>query len=738
MRKAISMWLLVLAWSVATAQSRDLTAVPFFQLLGRITDSAGGPLASATVQFTTAKDTITTLTGGNGDFIFHRLVTRAFQLKLTMKGYLPYSHAYTVANDRHSVQLQTITLQINFNELDPVTVTWIKPINIGEDTVSYNVAAFPVRDGSDVEDILKRLPGVEVDINGNVIVQGKQLAKVLVNGKEFFGSDVLLAIQNLPADAVDKLQVIDDYGDKARLTGVKSGESTKVLNIILKPDKRNGEFGRLDAAGGDQGKYEAGGFVNTFKGERQFSANGSISNNNPAGSDFVKRGGFNYSDQWDPCWSGALNLNSAIMSPHTASSKTSASYYPGEQLQQTENSRSNSHDDNNNLNTRLTFKPDSYSTLRLTTMGSVSQSHDQVTGNFTTIQLDSGYNKSITGQSLNNSQSSNQNLNSILYYENLSPHSRRRFTFQADAGYSGANQSGNTQYTAAILTDSVASNSLLHYVMGNQSHSWNFNLNSNYFLPLGRTSFLEMGSRFQSSASVNDILTRQPDSVTGILQTIDSLSSNIVLRTMTQNIHAGYTGKLRQLDLTASVDAEPGQQRGTADSKGDVIAYHYFSLLPNVQADWNFDKSQKLNISYSGQPNLPGLQELAPFTNVSNPQYPVTGNPDLKPSYTNNISLHYERSSLRSTQFYGFGIGLNYSSVQHTIIQNLTSPTDGSQVVQATTYLNAGSTNTLNVDFHLTLPAFFNKRLRINYSGKLGESQTITMTGLPFCFIGVQ
>jgi outer membrane receptor protein involved in Fe transport len=202
----------------------------------------------------------------------------------------------------------------------------------------------------------------------------------------------------------------------------------------------------------------------------------------------------------------------------------------------------------------------------------------------------------------------------------------------------------------------------------------------------------------------------------------------MMLRSATQDFHAGYTGKLHQLDLTAALDAQSGQQRGTVDSKGDVIAYHYFSLLPNLQAVWNFDKNRKLNMNYSSQPNLPGLQQLVPFTNVSNPAYPVTGNPDLKPSYTNNIGLHYEQSNLKPTQFFGFGMGLNYTSVRHTIIQDLTTPKDSSQVIQATTFLNAGTTDNLAAAYHITLPAFLDKRLRVNINGSVSRSQAITMT----------
>jgi hypothetical protein len=202
----------------------------------------------------------------------------------------------------------------------------------------------------------------------------------------------------------------------------------------------------------------------------------------------------------------------------------------------------------------------------------------------------------------------------------------------------------------------------------------------------------------------------------------------MIHHSVTQDIRAAYTANLHPFDITAGLDAQPGSQQGNVGAKVNSISYTYFTLLPNIQLAWSPDKSRRLNLAVNGNPTLPSLQQLAPFTNISNPQYPVTGNPALKPAYADNISLHYEQSSLRPTQFFGFGMGLNYGETRHSIIQNLSTPKDSSQVIQTTTYLNAGTTDHLTADYHVNLPAFLNKRLRINVSGSVGRSQTIIMT----------
>ncbi|HWK04519.1 MAG TPA: TonB-dependent receptor [Puia sp.] len=703
-------------------------AQPAFHLSGKVTDSTGIALSSATVSIITQKDTVSTLTTEEGHFAINNLTQRKFRLWVTMKGYFSFNQSFSIGTENPTVQLAPIILRANYNELDPVTVTRVRPITIGGDTVTYHAAAFPVRDGSEVEDILKRLPGVEVAINGDVIIQGKKVGKVLVNGKEFFGGDVLLAIRNLPADVVDKLQIIDDYGDKARLTGIKSGESAKMLNIVMKQDKRNGQFGQLNAGLGDYGKYAGNVFSNAFKGERQVSATGEVSNNSPIGSNFSHNTALSYADLWNLHWSGSINLNNSSQNPHSSTSTIQDNFYPGQQLHQTQSSQNSAHNTNNTLNTTLTYKPNSYSTLRLDAAAILQDASNQATNDFTSLQQDSGFSKSTTGSSLNTTQTTGQSASSTIYYEKTSPHSKRRFSAQTAFDYTNNRQSSDNQTHSTILTDSASSSSLLYYLVTSNNNNWNVNVNTNYFMPISPSSFLEFGYRGQSARSHSNLRTQIPGAVNNHPVTVDSLSQDLSYYTITQNIHAGYSGHLHQWDLSANLNAQPGLLQGTTGKKGTLTSYHYFSLAPEIQGSWIIDKVRKINLSYNGHPSPPSLQQLTPYTNVTNPQYPVTGNPALKPTFVNQASIRYEQSALQSTQFQGFGVGLSYTTTQHTIIENTVHPKDSSAVIQRTTYLNAGTTNIISADYHLNFPALFNKQFRITTNGSLNNNQTPTMT----------
>lgn len=699
-----------------------------FQLVGRVTDTAGVGLARATVKFMAGPDTVSVLTGEDGRYAVSRIKGGKFSLVVTMKGYLPLSRSFTFPTGRSSFELPVLTLRTDYLDLEPVTVSRAKPITITEDTVSYHAAAFPVRDGSEVEDILKRLPGVEVDLDGNVIVQGKKLEKVLVNGKEFFGGDVLLAIWNLPADVVDKLQVIDDYGDKARLTGIKSGEPAKLLNIVLKADKRNGRFGQGQAAGGNSGKYTGEVFGNSFTGERQFSVSAKAADNNLAGPDPAGSGALSWADRLGPRWSSGLNASVGGDNPQSRNSLVQQTYYPGQRLDLQQTTFTNGRNRNEGGGGVLTFKPDAHSTLRITPNFGGTQVVQRSTVDAATSEQDSGYSKITQSQSVNAVTTNTWNAGTDLYFERILPASRRRFSIQANVHYTNSQQSSDNQTTTQIISNAQGAKSLLHYLTSNNTPNLSINLQSNFFLPVSSSGFLELGYTTQSFYSLAGRVTQSLDSLTGVLAPVDSLSLNNYYRAFSQQLHGGYTGRWRQLNWGISLDGQPGMFSGKVNNKGDSYTYRYFTSLPQLQAAWKIKPAQTISLSYRGQSSLPTLQQVSPVKDLTNPQYPVTGNPGLKPSYTQSAGLHYERANLQPTRFSGIGGGINYSLTSNPIVTSIVHPRDSSQVIQATSYTNTGQAAALSADYHLTFPAFLHKWVRIVLKGNLVDGRNTTVT----------
>ena len=164
------------------------------------------------------------------------------------------------------------------NSLNEVNIVGIIPVILKEDTVQYDASAFKVREGDAVAEVIRKLPGVEVDKNGNITAQGEAVTKVRLNGKDYFGDDVAAAIQNLPADIIQNLQIIDDYGDQANITGLKTGTPQKILNINLQPDKKKGYFAKSNIGAGSESRYSGGIKANALNGDQQFSFEADLNN----------------------------------------------------------------------------------------------------------------------------------------------------------------------------------------------------------------------------------------------------------------------------------------------------------------------------------------------------------------------------------------------------------------------------------------------------------------------------
>jgi hypothetical protein len=644
-----------------------------------------------------------------------------------MKGYLPFSQSFVLRDEKDGLEIPAIVLRVNYVDLDPVTVARVRPFSISGDTLSFNTAAVKVRDGADVEEVLKRLPGVQVDMNGNVFIQGKKVEKVLVNGKEFFGGDVLLAIRNLPADVVGKLQAINDFGDRARLTGIKTGEAKKVLNIVFKQDKSNGKFGHVQGGIGTEGKYDNEAFGNAFNGDRQFSINGTATDNTLIGKDPVVSLNINYADQWDPRWGGGGTAGVSRDAPQTSSVMTQSTYYPGEQLSQQQTAYTEGHKLVYSANGNLVFRPDSNRLLRNNITFSASHSEDQSGIQYATVDQEVGFQKTTKGVTSNNSRNKIWTATDEIYYEKIIPGSRRRYSIGATIMSTSSNQNADDRTASSILTNNVSSKTLLHLLISNPVSSYNLTLNGLYLQPVGPTAFLELGYNGRFTTSFNDRVTQTSDSNDAVFTTVDSLSMRENYQAIVQHLHGGYTARIRGLHLTLGLDLEQGSMGGNIDNKGDKSSYRYMTLLPAMQANAKITGKGAIFAQYQTATIAPNLQQVSSTTDLTNPRYPIAGNPGLKPSYTHNASIRFERENLKATRYSSFGVGLNYSLILSPIALNVTHPHDTTQVVQYAAFVNSGPNNGVALDFRYTAPSFFNNGLRITANSSVSRNRTSTM-----------
>src|SRR3569833_92997 len=247
---------------------------------GTVKDSTGVTLPGVIVKLLVGKDSSVVATDGAGRYTFKNVRSNQFSLTFVSLGYQGLRRKYNLTPGNTTAEMAPVILKSDAVMLSGVTITDVNAVKVKEDTVEYNAAAYKVREGAAVEDAIKKMPGLDVDKDGNITAQGKSVSKVRLNGKDYMAGDVTSLTRNLPADLVQNIQVVDDYGDQANITGIKTGDPQKVLNINIRQDKNYGYFGQGTVGGGGDaipqvdgskydGRYVASTYIFTFKGDRQ-------------------------------------------------------------------------------------------------------------------------------------------------------------------------------------------------------------------------------------------------------------------------------------------------------------------------------------------------------------------------------------------------------------------------------------------------------------------------------------
>ena len=256
-----------------------------YNITGTVADGAGEPLPDATVRLLQASDSAFVkgvIADVNGSFRITGVNKGKYVLEATYIGYNRLQR--DVAVNSSNVKLDTLKIEESSIVLKEATVVGVKtPIKVMQDTIEFNADTYKTPPNAVVEDLLKRLPGVEVDSDGKITANGKEVTKILIDGKEFFSDDPKVASKQLPVNMVDKLQVVDRKSDLARLTGVDDGEDETVINLTVKPGMKEGWFGTVEAGYGTDDRYQATFNVNRFWNENQITFIGSANNTNDLG-----------------------------------------------------------------------------------------------------------------------------------------------------------------------------------------------------------------------------------------------------------------------------------------------------------------------------------------------------------------------------------------------------------------------------------------------------------------------
>ena len=683
-------------------------------LRGTVIDSTKLSLPGSSIQIASdLGDNLTTTADVNGGFVFPAVKGSKITLTISSIGYQGLIKHYTLDNDTKPVVLPPIILKSDVRQLNGVTVVGVNPVVFKEDTIQYSVKAYPVRENAPIEDVLKKIPGIDVAKDGTVTAQGKQVTKVRVNGKDFFGGDVLSATKNLPADVIESVQVIDDYGDQANLTGVKTGEPNKVLNFTIRKDKNYGYFGQATAGDGQDLLPKNPGVTNDnryvgllnffkFKGDQQISVLGSINNTNvntfsfgtptggaAGGGGFGGGGGgrgnalrgggngstvsadgvtnahsigLNYRDQWGKHVSvyGSYSFSNNTTFTNSTTIQTNNFQTPSVSNQA---SQETSNPVNHRFNFNVEWKPDTVNYLKLTPTFSYSGSDVNSLDNV--VSSRGGLtNLAYTSTSISNSSSPNYGING-LFNHRFNGHGRN-LSINFNASTSKNNQYDNPIYDYTQGTPTAPVNQLI-YTNGRTN---SYGLNFSFLEPISKHAFIEANYAYNHNYNTSDKETDTLYTVTPAerFHRYDLLSNNYNYTFTTNKFGLNYRLVQTKYNLTLGVGAQPATLEGQSSQTTTATKVTTFNVIPTARFVYNFSRSQSFSVNYNGSSNPPAFNQIQPVIDFSNALYPVQGNPDLKPEFTNSLQLRYNKFSFQTGNI--FFSNLSFTQTDHKIVAN--------------------------------------------------------------------
>jgi hypothetical protein len=685
---------------------------------GSVLDSTKLSLPGSNIKLTSDKgDSTIAITDANGKFTFPAVKGTKINLAISSIGFQAIIKHFTLDIGTAPVVLAPFILKSDTRQLAQVTIVGVNPVVFKEDTVQYSVAAYKVRENAPIEDVLKKMPGIDVAKDGTVSSQGKQITKVRVNGKDFFGGDVQSATKNLPADVIESVQVVDDYGDQANLTGVKTGEPNKILNFTIRKDKNYGYFGQATAGDGKDALPANPGVTNDnryvgllnffkFKGDQQVSVLGSINNTNvntfsfgsatggaAGGGGFGGGGGgggrgnalrggstgsttnangitnahsigLNFRDQWGKHLSV---YGSYSFSDNTTFTNSTTLQKNGTLSPSTSNQISQETDNpiNHRFNFNVEWKPDTLNYLKVTPTFSYSGMDVNSFDNVTSTSKGTT-NLAYTSNSVSNTTAPSYGVTG--FYNHKFKGTRRNIQFGFGASSNKNNQFDNPIYDYTVVPQT--NRAPLNQMIFTDSRTNAYNANLSYLEPIGKVSFLELRYEFNHTYTTSDketdtLYTANPDR----FHRYDLLSNSYNYTFTTNRFALNYKIIEKKYNVTVGVGAQPAKLDGTNVMSNVSTSISTFNIIPTASFNYNFSRSQSFRLNYNGSSNQPAFNQLQPVTDFSNALYPVQGNPDLKPEFTNNLSLQYNAFSFQTGNI--FLIRGQFTQTDNKIVQNI-------------------------------------------------------------------
>ncbi len=728
MKKILFLWLILTSLNLSAQR---------FEISGTLTDQASGqPLESATlfVERPTDSSLVSyTISNQEGKFVIEGSDSST-QLRLVASyaGYAQYTQLLNL--EERTLDLGTISMQVAENLLEEVMVVGTRaPVTVKRDTLEFNAASFNTRPDANLEDVLKKLPGMEVASDGSITINGTPVSRVLVNGKEFFGSDPQIATKNLPKEIVDKIQVVDTKTKEEEFTGKAGNPDDKTINITLQEDKNRGYFARATIGGGTDGRYEMSGIGNYFQDDFRISILGSSNNINSSGFSFDevfdmmgRRGrrvmqmgggrgggggagitksetaGLNLTNDWNDRYEVNGDYFFGRNDTETRSNVQAEYFRPGGNY--FENSTSSGNLVNDSHRASASFEVELDTLTKISVRPSLNINNGWSQSNQTTERMNQDRELTNHSETSDNQENYSSNFNNDLNF--IRRFGSRGAYIQAYFVNDNRKQENDNYFRSERITyspegaEDVESRNQL---IDQDNHHDEYRIGFTQRSVLAEDLYLDLSYDYstQTASNVRNVFDMDEDGTFSNFN--EELSNAFELKSIKHRPNLGINYESQQWRIGVG----GGYLSTSLDNRDQITGVRFDRNFNNVYLNANLryeiGRGSNLWFSYRNDTDIPSINQLQPVADITNPLHIVIGNPELKPSLRHNINLGYRNFDWSTRS--GF---MMYGSMTLTDDQVVSMTTEDEQNISTTTYTNLDGGVNGNVG------GFYSKRYKVN------------------------
>jgi len=745
---------------------------------GTLQDSATSTaLYDATVSIIKAQDSSLvsfTLSNSSGFFEIKNLDSSQYVLLVSYQGFQSLKKPFTISATQPHINLGKVLMHQSYTTMDEVVVTDKVPVKIKGDTLAFNADAFKVnKPNATVEDLLKKLPGMQVEKDGTVKAQGENVQKVYVDGKEFFGNDPKLATKNLSADMVQEVELYDDMSEQAKFNGIDDGSRTKAINLKLKKDKKRGVFGQVSAGYGTDERYTVNARANFFKGATQvgifantnntnrvgftsndmlglsgmggggfsggrvmvmgggmggnFGGGGMSGGNGGNGITTSSAAGINYND----IWGKSVEINSNYNYNRSSNENLRQSYRQNLlsdfKLIEDQTSFSKNTSDVNRGSVRLTYTINNNNSIVVSPNISFQNSeYVRQDSTLSFIERDKIAALSNRTKSIISNLGDGVNWNNNITWRKKFAKKGRTFSATFANTYGRNNSTG---YNNSFLTDyntagAKVRDSVINRYNTRKNNTDNYSLSLSYTEPIGRDKVWEVNYNYNNNQSLSNRQTYDYNELTKAYDLeAESLTNFFENTNEAHRLGTNLRIVKKKYNYQLGVAAQRTTLVSDNISKNSLLQQTYTNLFPNASFNYQFARSKSLRFNYRGRTSQPSATQLQPVVDDSDPRNLRSGNPALNQEFTNSFSLNYNFFNV--TRFRNLFAAINFGNTYNKIV-NSTVLLD-SFGKRMTMPVNVSGVYNINGNINYGLPLKMLQGGNINFTSRIAYNRNASM-----------